>query len=72
MKEFKVEYHKPPFGNGPRSPSIAIIEAETPEDAEALLRDAYTRHYRSEGQHLSVLRATAYQKPQVSGRVISF
>ena len=72
MRKFKIRYFAPPFGNGPRSPSIALIEAESPELAEALMRDAYTRRGRGDGQYLRIVgKPEEYEKPASDGRVLS-
>ena len=73
MKEYKIEYHYGNAGSGPRSPSISIVEAESPELAEALLRDKFTRSGRGDGLHLRIVgKIMEYQRPCSRGRVISF
>lgn len=70
MKEYKINYLEPPFSRGPRSPSVAIVEAETPELAEAILRDTYTRKGRGDGSYLRIVRTEEYGKPASCGRVL--
>ena len=72
MREYKIEYHYGNFGGGPREPSIAIVEAESPELAEALLRDKFTRSGRGDGKYIHIVdRIREYQRPDSRGRVIS-
>lgn len=70
MKEYKVLYFTPPFGIGPRSPDLLLVEATTPADAEVIVRDHCTRFRRIDGEYIRIVRVDEYQRPQVSGRVI--
>jgi hypothetical protein len=71
MQEYKIQFFVPPFGQGPRDPTIILVEAESPDIAESVLRDHFTRSGRVDGDHIRIVKVQTYERP-TGGCVIGY